>query len=170
MHLGIQLTQTNRKQHGGLAMRHALCWSATQGDWSSLEGRCHVVVRLQAVFSKKTMWKRLIAQSVQAAGGRAMAELMQLVLSGFPASPCGLRSQLKAKPLGRRNLVLDSLLCPVGADRYRCVAYDVAEWSTAVFSAVTGCSCSCCAAGGVRYSVRSCGQRHALMLQGSCPV
>jgi len=63
----------------------------TQGDWSSLEGRCHVVVRLQAVFSRKTMWKRLIAQSVQAAGGRAMAELMQLVLSGLPAVPSGLR-------------------------------------------------------------------------------
>ena len=45
--------------------------SRTQGDWCSEEGSCHVTVRLEAVFSKKTMWKKRISQSVQATGGRA---------------------------------------------------------------------------------------------------
>lgn len=51
----------------------------TQGDWSSETGRCHAVVRLEAVFSKQTTWKKRISQSVQDTGGRAMTELMHLV-------------------------------------------------------------------------------------------
>ena len=53
--------------------------SHTQGDWASEQGSCYVVVRLEAVFSKKTMWKKRISQSVQDTGGRATTELMHLV-------------------------------------------------------------------------------------------
>ena len=67
---------------GAVAMqRHRASGTEPQGDWSFEEGSCHVVVRLEAVFSKKTMWKKRISQSVQSSGGRAMTELMHLVLS-----------------------------------------------------------------------------------------
>ena len=60
--------------------------SRTQGDWCSEEGSCHVTVRLEAVFSKKTMWKKRISQSVQATGGRAMTALMHLARPRLPTS------------------------------------------------------------------------------------
>ena len=55
------------------------CKAYWQGDWSSLEGRCHVTVRLQTLFNKRTMWKRRIADSVRVAGGAAMKDFMRLV-------------------------------------------------------------------------------------------
>ena len=31
-----------------------------QGDWNNPEGKCHVAIRLETQFSKKTMWRKAI--------------------------------------------------------------------------------------------------------------
>ena len=54
-----------------------------QGDWNNPEGKCHVSIRLETQFSKKTMWRKAIEAGSKSANVKGQVPCTVSILEGF---------------------------------------------------------------------------------------